>query len=397
MKVFVVFFCMVIGCTCLDLQRAEDGDDDLKSNYNERKAPSLAANGTINEDQYNRPKNRTVPGQSIVTSSSEIEASHKLQSVETPVTMTSDVKRSGQSVYVGRRLKDIWLVFKSFHTHISDRKYSVEGRRNVPETSTPIRGIDKDFAIHRRRSSRTKRWSKDTRLVSVRSLFIDYDFRGLKELWDESMKKEMELVGSLAKSGTVSTDVLNEYKAAKTAERKFLHHALNTRDMKIFDVLRRNDIEIYEFLSNDPQRYDEYELHKTYGAFLDKPSPARDRYKAMKDKEWATAQSYFDAPEGPDIYEGQTENEFEGLPPVDNDAKPDFECPRKKRESGSVSPKVNAQVFLILICVVIGILIPGLQVLEIDEEDPNANKNTMTVKRFVPGADRNRVCVRARE
>src|SRR6218665_1660980 len=410
MKVFVIVFCVVAGCACLELQRAEDGEKNLKPNNNAMKAASLTADGTINEDQYALSKDATAPDQPAVTSPSEI----KPRSAAKTTIMTSDVKRSGQSVYVGRRVIDIWSVFKHSHSNISALRYSMKGRRRFPGTSAAIRDKDKDFAIHRKRSSRAKRsegrWVKNNMTVEehkryvkcldqvfVNAMYKDERYPDIKRLALESLKKEVALVDSLAKSGTVSTDVLNEYKAAKTAERKFLHHALNTHSMKQFDVIRTHDIGTYEFLSHDPQRYDEYELHKTYGAFLDKPSPARDRYIAMKDKEWATAQSYFDAPEGPDIYEGQTENEFEGLPPVDNDAKPDFECPRKKRESGSVSPKVNAQVFLILICVVIGILIPGLQVLEIDEEDPNANKNTMTVKRFVPGADRNRVCVRAPE
>ena len=36
MKVFVIFFCMAFVYTCFDLQRAEDAQSDLKSNYYNR-------------------------------------------------------------------------------------------------------------------------------------------------------------------------------------------------------------------------------------------------------------------------------------------------------------------------------------------------------------------------
>src|SRR6218665_270465 len=392
MMLFVIFVCMVTGCTCLELQRAEDGEKNLKSNNNAMEAALLAANGTINEDQY-------ASDQPAVTSSSEIEASDKPRSAVTTTTMTSDVKRSGQSVYVGRRVIENRSVFKHSHPNISALRYSMKGRRRFPGTSAAIRDVDKDFAIHRKGPSREKRrvrWVPGKPLSPeeqkhnsecfddgfVKGLFNDEHFPDIKQLALESLKKDVALVGNLAKSGTVSTDVLNEYKAAKTAERKYMHQGLNSYsafEEREFPGERKRNIFCYGELNSVPQRCSDYELRAKYGAFLDKPSPARDRYKAMKAKEDATYPSYFDSQGGQDIYEGQTENEFEGLPPVDNNAEPDFECPKKKRESGSVAPKMRAQIFVILICVVIVILISGLQGLEIDEDDNNAGEDKRIV------------------
>src|SRR6218665_45044 len=390
MKVFVIVFCVVAGCACLELQRAEDGEKNLKPNNNAMKAASLTADGTINEDQYALSKDATAPDQPADTSPSEIKPRSAAKT-------TSDVKRSGQSVYVGRQVINILSVFKHSHPNISALRYSMKGRRRFPGTSAAIRDKDKDFAIHRKRSSRAKRsevrwvglknnmtveehkrYVKCLDQVFVNAMYKDERYPDIKRLALESLKKEVALVDSLAKSGTVSTDVLNEYKAAKTAERKYMHQRLNSYsayEEREFPGERKRRIYSYEMLNRVPQKCEDYELRAKYGAFLDKPSPARDRYKAMKAKEDDTVKSYFDSQGSQDIYEGQTENEFEGLPPVDNNAEPDFECPKKKRESGSVAPKMRAQFFVILICVVIGVLISGLQGLEIDEDDPNANNN----------------------
>src|SRR6218665_910300 len=157
MKVFVIFFCLVAGCFCLELQRAEDGEKNLKSNNNAMKAASLTADGTINEDQHALSKDATAPDQPAVTNPSEIKASDKPRSAVTTTTMTSDVKRSGQSVYVGRRVIDTRSVFKHSHPNISALRYSMKGRRRFPGTLVAIRDTDKDFAIHRKGSSREKR------------------------------------------------------------------------------------------------------------------------------------------------------------------------------------------------------------------------------------------------
>src|SRR6218665_3219577 len=388
MMLFVIFLCLVAGCACLELQRADDCEKNLKSNNYAMEAVFLAANGTINEDRHALSKDATAPDQPAVTSPSEIKASDKPRSAVTTTTMTSDVKRSGQTVYVGRRVIETRSVFKQSLPNISALRYSMKGRRRFPGTSAAIRDTDKDFAIHRKGSSREKRqvglvprklYSLCFLDVFVKALYKEHKhFPDIKQIALESLKKEVALVDSLAKSGTVSTDVLNEYKAAKTAERKYMHQGLNSYsafEEREFPGDRKRKTYDYEVLNRIPQRCEDYELRAKYGAFLDKPSPARDRYKAMKAKEDATFQSYFDSQGSQDIYEGQTENEFEGLPPVDNNAEPDFECPKKKRESGSVAPKMRAQIFVILICVVIVILISGLQGLENDEDDNNARKD----------------------
>src|SRR6218665_3790448 len=245
MMLFVMFLCMVAGCACLELQRADDCEKNLKSNNYAMEAVFLAANGTINEDRHALSKDATAPDQPAVTSPSEIKASDKPRSAVTTTTMTSDVKRSGQTVYVGRRVIETRSVFKHSHSNISALRYSMKGRRRFPGTSAAIRDVDKDFAIHRKGPSREKRrvrWVPGKPLSPeeqkhnsecfddgfVKGLFNDEHFPDIKQLALESLKKEVALVGNLAKSGTVSTDVLNEYKAAKTAERKYMHQALNS-------------------------------------------------------------------------------------------------------------------------------------------------------------------------
>src|SRR6218665_4213723 len=108
----IIFFYMVIGCPCFDLQRIEDGENDLKSNNDARKAASLAISETIKEDQHNRSKDVTTPDQSPDTSSDETKASEKPPPAVAPMTVTSEVQKSGRRVYLGRRVID---------THVSGR------------------------------------------------------------------------------------------------------------------------------------------------------------------------------------------------------------------------------------------------------------------------------------
>lgn len=46
---------------------------------------------------------------------------------------------------------------------------------------------------------------------------------GFMKQYERSVEKEKELIRSLATSGTVSTDLLNQYKEEKTKERKLVY------------------------------------------------------------------------------------------------------------------------------------------------------------------------------
>jgi len=84
MNVFVIFLCMVIGYSSVDLQRVEIGEDDLKANENAMEAASLDARETNSQDQYIRWKDVHASAQSVVASSNEAETYEKPPSVVTP-------------------------------------------------------------------------------------------------------------------------------------------------------------------------------------------------------------------------------------------------------------------------------------------------------------------------
>jgi len=373
---------MVIGCPCFDLQRTEDGENDLKSSNDARKAASLAVSETIKEDQPTRSKDVTTPDQSADTSSDETKASEKLPSAVAPMTVTSKVQKTGRRVYLGRRVVDLWSLMKHSHRHISQKRYSTEVKRSFPGTSTEIRDTDRGIPIKTRRSFRMKRvvapsgsWSRANRSFKI---FAIWGQRGFHAQNDICVEKEKELIRSLATSGTVSTEVLNGYKEEKTKQRKLVYDSIKERPYfasrleEGYKVMIEDSINDYE--------YDDFGIRTGNAAFFETPSPALTKYKAMKQKEYDTIDSYLQGSGSGDIYEGQTGNEFEGGA-IDNSARADFECPKKKRESGSVASKMYSQVLMIFSCMIIGSIIVGLQGLEFSEDDLNANKNARKVQR----------------
>ena len=379
MKLFIIFFWMAIGCACLDLQRIEDGENYVKYNNNARKAASLTANETISGDQQNPAKHVDKPGKSADTSSTATKAREKPQSAMTPVTVTFEVKKSGKRAQIGRRVTDLRSLLKHLHPHISPKRYSMEVQRNFPGTSTAIRDTYKDSAIKTKRSIRKKRKGDGGwRGMHIGSTWVQ---RGFKAATNECNDKERELLRSLATTGTVSTDVLNEYKEAKEKQRK-----------RVYDICKEEGSGSipctgYKRIIKDTiaiegvvYDYDDFGLGSDFREFLNKPSPALDKFKAMKQKEYDTIDSFIMGSGSGDIYDGQTGNEFEGGA-IKNPAESGFECPRKKRESGSVASQVDAQVLTILSCMVIGIIVVGLQGLEFGEDDLKENKNARKVRR----------------
>ena len=209
-------------------------------------------------------------------------------------------------------------------------------------------------------------------------IFTIWGQRGFHAQNNICVEKEKELIRSLATSGTVSTEVLNGYKEEKTKQWKMVYDVIKRTPYFASDVEKDYKLMIEDSIND--YEYDDFGIRTGNAAFFETPSPALTKYKAMKQKEYDTIDSYLQGSGSGDIYEGQTGNEFEGGA-IDNSARADFECPKKKRESGSVASKMYSQVLMIFSCMIIGSIIVGLQGLEFSEDDLNANKNARKVQR----------------
>lgn len=93
----------------------------------------------------------------------------------------------------------------------------MEVKKGFPGTSTAIRETHRptDIAIKKRRSIRTKRKLQQGRYKGQggwrnMQVWVITTKPGFMKQYERSVEKEKELIRSLATSGTVSTDLLNQ-------------------------------------------------------------------------------------------------------------------------------------------------------------------------------------------
>lgn len=306
MTLSAIVFCVVIWHACVDSQRVEIGVDVLKYNKeNAKKArpTSLDAIETNNEDQYIRSKDAPASVQPSGRHRNETETSEKLLSAVAPMTAASEVNKSGN---LGRRVMDLWSFLKHSHQHISANRYPVQKvERSFLRSSSAI--YDADFAINARRSFRTKRDKYEGDWRGIYSSLM-WHRPGFSEQAERSAEKEKKLIHSLATSGTAPDDVLDEYEKEKNKERKLVYKickedpAAESLRREAYTVLLKDTVEgkVYEF--------DDYGIRASNPAFFDTPSPALTKFKAIKQKEFDTIDSFLSGPGTGDIYERQTGN-----------------------------------------------------------------------------------------
>src|SRR6218665_3715907 len=204
-----------------------------------------------------------------------------------------------------------------------------------------------------------------------------------ENVWDAfewSAGNESRVLDELEKFNSVPTDILNQYKAAMTLERKMVREYILSME-KTKDKRCRHLYKLYTGLINNTAGNGEVEVRdvrQRHSKFFATPSAAQDKYFAMKRKENATFHDFFKRG-GPDLYEKSTGNEFE------ESAKPDFDfeesAGHRKRDSGSRASQMHAEVFVIFLCMGIGIFVVDRQWMQMDDEDLRAKKKAGQVKK----------------
>lgn len=371
MKLFVILFCMVTGCAS-NSQRIKDGENDLKSNNNTRKAASLVVDEIIREDQHYRSKDVTAYDQSADTSSNESKASEKPPSAVAPIT---EVHKSRQRVYRGRRT-DLWSLLKYSHQRISANNFlqrlnePMEVKRSFP-TAAIIRDTGRDFASNTARSSRTKRDASVWHVPpGFRYEFNHYFPQRLKDQVEVALKAEQKVIESLNATGWVPFVIKEEYIKEKTLERQIAREEYQAGGKaKMHGYLTL----VWDWWGASQYLEDIFQLIPKNIYFFDHKGFGYIWYEAMKDKEADTIEAFIRGT-GPDIYEGKKGKRlFDPRDPASFE-KYNIECPKKKRDAESVATTVHAQVFVIFLCVVFGVFIVNLQRLDVDEDDRKINK-----------------------